>query len=562
MERAYIIVYQSNIEELEATLKSNGIERYIILNNQIASIYLPLAFREEKLNTIEIISWWQRSSPMSSLIQLNEGVEGGDSVSAASGIDFVYNNPYLNITGKRTIIAIIDSGIDYLHPDFITKDGTSKILAIWDQTKEGTPPDGCLFGDMITREEINKAITENDSSLTEDNVGTGTIAAGIASGRGALNSNYSGMAIDSELVVVKLKEYKNRFDNGKRNYQSADFLAAIKFIEDIYNSEEKQKNIVINMTVGKGSVSSVEASFLDTFSYLRDSGVIVVGGAGNEANTDIHYHGVMQSTDVYQDIVIQVGNQINLELYIYVTGPDKVRALLISPSGELSYEIVYAPDNYAYTGRFNLENTAYEMQFVYPWIETGSQKLFMDLYDIKPGVWILRLKPEFIINGIYDVYLPNKNLISESTRFLDPQSTETITSYGVIENVITVGTFNNKTDSIWIGSSKGPVNGWRIKPDIVAPGVDIIAPYINQSYAKATGTGVSSSMVSGVLAILMDYITQQSIFSRRSMYTQVLKTYLMLGAYKPETYVFPNIVQGFGILDLKQTLKAISEILE
>ncbi|NJK16360.1 hypothetical protein GSQ51_21270, partial [Clostridioides difficile] len=42
---------------------------------------------------------------------------------------------------RGTLIAIADTGIDYLHKDFIYPDGTSKIVYLWDQTKEGSPPE-------------------------------------------------------------------------------------------------------------------------------------------------------------------------------------------------------------------------------------------------------------------------------------------------------------------------------------------------------------------------------------------------------------------------------------
>ena len=154
----------------------------------------------------------------------------------------------LIVSGKNVIIAIIDSGIDYLHPDFINEDGTTKIISIWDQESvKGNPPEGYLFGSEFTREDINKAIKENDSTLSEDKRGTGTIAAGICSGKGNLNSIYKGVAIDSELLIIKLREYENRFDYGKINYQLSDFLAAIKYIEDIISKNKKY--VVINMTV-------------------------------------------------------------------------------------------------------------------------------------------------------------------------------------------------------------------------------------------------------------------------------------------------------------------------
>lgn len=49
-------------------------------------------------------------------------------------------SPYL--FGKGILIACIDSGVDYTHPDFRNTDGTTRILRLWDQTIPGNPPKG------------------------------------------------------------------------------------------------------------------------------------------------------------------------------------------------------------------------------------------------------------------------------------------------------------------------------------------------------------------------------------------------------------------------------------
>lgn len=522
MEKSYLIIYKGDIA---SDLKKAGIEKYMILNNNLTVIYVPQNFREETLNRIPSITWWQVSVPMSSLIEITNNLAEGVSVSDAAGTDYIYKNPYIKSTGKNVLIAIIDSGIDYLHPDFIENNKT-KIVSIWDQESDKKKsPDGLIFGSEFTSDDINKAIEANDKTLTEDRIGTGTTAAGIAAGRGNLNSQYKGVAIDSELVVVKLREYKDTYKKGKINYQKSDFLAAIRYVLDVAKKEDK--NMIINLTIGLISKSIVESTMLSTFNELSQHGTIVVSGAGNEGNTDIHYRGNIKNK--VEDIIIQVGEQTNLDITLVVNGPDKIGAILISPSGEMSYKIMYTPEYYTYKGKFNLENTPYEMRLSYPWLESGNEELTISLYDIKPGIWTLRLIPEFIIEGNYDVYLPNKNIISEETRFSDPVSEATISMYAASENVITIGTYNDKTDSIWIGSSKGPVKLSLIKPDIVAPGVDIISTYINSSYNTSIGTGVSSSIVSGVLAIMFEYITSEYEFAEELLSVQPLKTYLMLG---------------------------------
>lgn len=561
MEKSYIAIYNIPVNRLEENLKNSNIDRYIILNNTIVALYVDDSFNEDILNRIDGVTWWERSSIMSSLIELTDNLSNGETVRTAADTEYIYKNPYITPTGKDIIIAIIDSGINYLHPDFIKSDNTTKIISIWDQ--ESTlkqPPEGYLFGSEFTREEINEYIEKNDSSLSVDNIGTGTIAAGIAAGLGRVNSNYDGVAIDAELVIIKLKSYKDTFIKGKINYNESDFLAGIKYALEVANRENKR--MAINLTIGARSRSSIEISMLDSFDELGGLGRVVVCGAGNEGNTDIHYSGNIQMSDKSQDIIIQVGEQLNLDINLCPIGPDKIGAAIISPRGEMSYVINYTPEPFVYRGRFNLEDTSYEMRYIYPWIKSGNEELVISLKNIKPGVWTLRLFPEFIINGNYSVYLPNKNLISPQTRFTDSSSDSTITLFGTIKKVITVGAYNDRTDSLWIGSSKGSVIKRPIKPDIVAPGVDIIGPYQNDDYNTATGTGISSSVVTGIIAIMMSYITSQEEESRNLLFSEPLKTFLMLGATRKDIYTYPNIGQGYGILNLRNTLAAISNNIE
>ena len=130
--------------------------------------------------------------------------------------------------------------------------------------------------------------------------------------------------------------------------------------------------MVINLTVGCQSRASIEMAMIDSFYELSRSGRILVSGAGNEGNTDIHYSGNIQMTDKSQDIIIQVGEQLNLDITLSPIGPDKIGAAIISPGGEMSYIINYSPDPFVYRGRFSLENTSYEMRYIYPWIKSGG----------------------------------------------------------------------------------------------------------------------------------------------------------------------------------------------
>lgn len=552
--KSYYMIYQGDIEK---ALKENKIDDFLILNDQLVTINVDDNFNESKLNKINEIAWWHESIPLSSLIQITNNVESGETVTIASGTNYIDKNPYTDIRGRGTIVAIIDSGIDYLHPDFIDDDGSSRIISIWDQENEdGKSPIKLNFGKEITNEELNKAIRENDSSLTEDEIGTGTLSAGIIGGNGRLNHAYKGVATECRFIVVKLKAYKETYAHGKINYTNSDFLAAIAYVTDVAKREKQP--LIINLSIGAMSSSVANTNILEVYNILSKAGFFVVSGSGNEGNTGIHYSGKFTNLKEVDDVIIQVGSLNNIDIVLNTTGPNKISAMLISPSGEVGYTIKYSPDNKIHRGKFNLENTSYSMQYIYPYIASGGQRLEIKLKNVKPGIWTLRLIPEEIISGEYDIYLPNENITSKDTRFLDADSIATLTMYGAGFNILTVGAYNDKTNSMWLGSSKGPVRGRGIKPDIVAPGVDIISTYLGGTYNTATGTGVSASIVSGVLAILVEYLLEQSETPRTSLFTQVMKTYLMLGATKKPIYTYPNISQGFGILDLKKTIEEIA----
>lgn len=89
---------------------------------------------------------------------------------------------------------------------------------------------------------------------------------------------------------------------------------------------------------------------------------------------------------------------------------------------------------------------------------------------------------------------------------------------------------------MWLGSSIWTFNQVPLKPDIVDPYVNIVGPYKEKTYVKASGTGVVS--------ILVDFLVSQSNLNQRLIYTDIIKTYLMIGADR-FIYKYPNIRMGY-----------------
>ncbi|MGN0315942.1 MAG: S8 family serine peptidase [Fusicatenibacter sp.] len=113
--------------------------------------------------------------------------------------------------GDGVLIACVDSGIDYAHPDFRNEDGSSRILSLWDQSLQGAPPPGYHLGSLYTREQINEALNapnpEERYALvpSRDTTGHGTAVMGIAAGNGLAGEGASrGVAPKASLLVIKL----------------------------------------------------------------------------------------------------------------------------------------------------------------------------------------------------------------------------------------------------------------------------------------------------------------------------------------------------------------------
>ena len=114
------------------------------------------------------------------------------------------------LTGKGILVGVVDSGVDFFHPDFRNEDGSSRILRLWDQSINGNPPEGYTRGTEYTKEEIDEALVLGETEgrrlvPSRDVSGHGTAVLGIAAGNGTVSEGVNrGVAYESDLLVVKM----------------------------------------------------------------------------------------------------------------------------------------------------------------------------------------------------------------------------------------------------------------------------------------------------------------------------------------------------------------------
>ncbi|QYE99170.1 S8 family serine peptidase [Paraclostridium sordellii] len=490
-----------------------------------------------RLNSVQIIENVVKVTPLGTITR---GIENGISGQEEIGVNFFKNNPNIQLTGRGTIIAVIDTGIDYLHKDFIYPDGTSKIRYIWDQSVEGKPPEGFFLGTEYTNEDINNAIKENNKNLSTDEEGHGTIISGICAGLGTGNKSYEGIAPGAELIVIKLAKV-----NG--DYNSAMLFAALQYA--YRKGEELNIPTSIQVSMGSNGLAGYANRTNSRETYFSN-GVCVVTGAGNEGDTGTHASGRILRDGEIVDIDIQIQQEEpNLRIEVWLSRPDRVNIFIISPTGETtkavdlsSYDLV--------TGKFDFEDTEYSIRYSYPATYSGQEHTIIYLRRAKPGIWKLQLEGAYITGGVYNVYLQNRVFLKEGTRFRESDPNSTINYPGVQPDVITVGTYNSITRSIWASSSRGPSLTNRIKPDVVAPGVNIIGPYLNNSYATVTGSSVAAAHVSASIALYLEYIINEDNYPNKG-FVQIIRTFIQGGANRAGNVVYPNNIWGYGVFNFR-----------
>ena len=529
--------------EFESELNALGMgSNFIKLSDSLGILPIDASDYNSIQRILELPSIIRSESTikMSLLGSINQGTFGGIVATEEIGVNFFKNNPNITITGRGTLIAIADTGIDYLHKDFIYPDGTSKIVYLWDQTKEGSPPEGFYIGTEYTREDINRAIANNDPSLSQDEVGQGTMLSGICAGLGNVNSEYAGIAEDAELIIIKL----GKIDGF---YNSAMLFAASQYAYK--KAFELGRPVVINVSLGSSSLAGLtNRSNSEKAFFTR--GLCITAGAGNEGNTQTHTSGRILHAGGSVDIELELSeDEEELSLELWLNKPDKADVIIVSPSGEESKSVGVSSYNRV-TGLFDLEGTYYSITYVYPTTFSGQQFTNITLRNAKRGVWKIRLVGVYIINGIYNLYLPNRVLIKSGTRFRQVDPFFTINYPAIQDDLITVGAYNTINNSLWQSSSRGPTIENRLKPDLVAPGVNIIAAYPGNKYATITGTAAASAHVAGAAAMYFQYTFADGRYPNQA-YVQKVKTFMQAGAKKNLNTVYPNTSAGYGSLDVR-----------
>ena len=464
--------------------------------------------------------------------------------------------------------------------------------------EERFPPAGFAMGVEFDSAQIDRALAANDPISqyqllpTVDTSGHGTAVAGIAAGA---SDSYLGVAPEADLLIVKLG-----LPNASSFPRTTEIMRGVTYA--VNKAIEMQMPLVINLSFGNSYGAHDGSSLLERFldNAAEVGRTVICVGSGNEGANGGHLAGSLisgrgtgsilpgtsqsisrgissgsaaglgsslqgASTASTAQVELAVAEyERNLNVQLWKNYSDEYRIRLLSPGGQEA-ELSAMTQGGRYTLR--LEQTDILVFFGEPSPYSAAQEIYLEFLPterlyINSGVWTFLLEPVRVVTGRYYFYLPSGAVRNSGTGFFGSTPQVTLTIPSTAAKVVTVGAYDSTYNAYADFSGRGyadpdrtlgVVTAGLAKPDLVAPGVGILAPDLYGGYPPVTGTSFATPIVSGSAALLMEWGIVRG--NDPFLYGEKVKAYLRRGAQplRGESF-YPNDKVGWGRLCVAQSL--------
>ena len=553
----FIAPYFTTPEEF---IRSQGTDCIDFVNSTLAVVYVPLSTVTPSTYTSYTYSAVPKLYSLLDVTSMD-----------AAGITAAGELPVLNNQGAGVIVGFVDTGINYTDSLFRNVDGSTRIIGIWDQTNNSDNSNNienetakpfsafsALYGTQYTAEEINLALnSDNPASIvpTRDENGHGTFLASIAAGNRDERAGFSGAAPQASIAMVKLKPAKQYLRDfylirdGADAYQENDIMMGVSYL--YFLARKYSMPLVVCIPLGTNIGSHMGMSRLGQYlnQVSLSNGSAVITAAGNETGARHHFRAVMDASTDEVTAELRVGEReagFSMELWAENMGAYTVG--FISPTGEVAREIS-VPLRGENTVSFLLEQTQITVYTQIADVSAGSQFIFMRFENPMSGIWRILIRNSLDIRETFHIWLPVRGFISDETYFLRPDPDTIITDPGNARYPITVTAYDHTKNSIYIHASRGYSLSGRIKPDLAAPGVNILGASVSgRRLTRMSGTSVSAAHLAGAAAILLNWGVLNANYPYLN--TPVLKSIFVRGAQRNPALTYPNREFGYGTLNL------------
>lgn len=550
----YIVEYNGDRQVLEEIYSNACLffidNRYAILYSKKRSDYM------ESFGNLAYNIFPKLLAPMDAAV--GEAAYNTPSILSMINGENLDNESVLGLDGKDIVIGIVDTGIDILNEEFLNEYGRTRIKYAWDQSVNSSSGDGYAgefpFGTYYTEEQLNRFVEEGNSVLRgEDN--HGNYLASIAAGRN------NGIAVNSDLVVVKLKKAKENLKElyGVRQgeaYSEADIMLAIAYILQCSYRLRKTVSILIGFGTNSGSHTGSAAleAYINNIGILR--GVCVSVAGGNEGSAGHHTDGDIEDNE-QAVIEINVPEKTAFTLEIWGKAPGVYAIGMDIAGGEIIDRIPPRFDRSQIIKPIFGGGTIYVDYFLVEG-QAGDELILVRFFDTPRGLYRITLTATGTVEKQYRAWLPVSSFVPEGLVFTNPVTWGTVTVPGTAVTPIVSGAYNYSDGSIYVNGSRGYTANSVVKPDLAAPGVNITGAGPYGTKVTGSGSSISAACAVGAAALMQQWSRDRGL----SPYINgnQIRQYLIRGADRENIRRYPDRYYGFGTLNLRKTFESLRNL--
>ncbi len=426
--------------------------------------------------------------------------------------------PDLAQTGRGTVIGVIDWGCDFAHPDFVTEDGKSRLIALWDQRAAENDGNRYGYGRIHRGEALTAALAAADPyatvgyhpGISDTGIGAhGTHVMSIAAGNGR-GGGPTGIAPEASLAFVHLGT--PGWEKAGPLGDSANLLEAIHFIVALAGKRPLVFNLSMGRHGGSHDGTQLVERALDWLVRARRATAVVQSG-GNYFSRPVHSCGRLRSgEEIELPFKVNPGDDTPNELEIWYPGSDVFGLQLVAPNGRDVTDVALGGQE-AVLADGRRTGTLYHRARD---PNNGDNHINLFQYQNAPaGVWKVVLRGIDVVDGRYHAWLErDPGCKTCQAQFLPDHSVKETTTGSICNGLLTiaVGAYDGHDPGRALApfSSSGPTRDGRIKPVVLAPGVKILAARSHPKTGSAppltrmSGTSMAAPHVAGTIALMFE----------------------------------------------------------
>ena len=336
---------------------------------------------------------------------------------------------------------------------------------------------------------------------------------------------------------------------------STQLMKGVKFLID--KGYELNKPLIINISLSTNQGGHNGRSLLEQYIEIVSTveKVTIVIAAGNEGSAGHHVGGEVQQIVRIPLSIADEEKSISIQFYKTLLNSFSIE--IISPAGISSQEIIL---DQRYNERFlgRVKVATYNMG-ASPIDVIGQIYIRLTTSDVQliSGEWTIILRSLNEYEGYYDMWLPVAEGLNPQTKFLQPSISNTLGIPATVDGVISVGSYSYINNTLSPFSGRGVKRPGRDrKPDILAPGENILSTIVGGGFDTKTGTSMAAPTVAGVCGLLCEWgiVKDNDIY----LYSGRLKYYLCRSAKRPINNLnYPDIAYGYGLVCVDNVVNLI-----